>query len=107
VNYLHGASKALWHRDEVETKSLSTMPVTGGLHCQERRKKTCSRAARDGTPVKRRYADPAKAAVMAYVERLVRNGFARCVEADNGVIELTLSSGEVFHLGKTSVTRIV
>ena len=56
---------------------------------------------------KRRDSDPAKAAVLAYVERLVRGGLARRSEIDNGVIELTLASGEVFHLGETSVTRIV
>jgi len=83
------------------------MSFTGGVHCKERRKKSCGAAARRDAPGKRRDADPAKAAVMAYVERLARDGFARCSEADNGVIELALSSGEVFHLGKTSITRIV
>jgi hypothetical protein len=83
------------------------MPFTGGRHCSERRKKSFSTAVRHNTLGERRYADHAKAAVMAYVERLARDGFARCSEADNGVIELTLSSGEVFHLGKTSITRIV
>jgi len=56
---------------------------------------------------KRRCADPAKAAVMAYVERLVRDGLASCSKVDSGVIELTLASGEVFHLGEEAVTRIV
>ena len=83
------------------------MPPSGGLHRKDRRKKACRRAARHGAPLKRRYADAAKATVMAHVWRLVRDGFARCSEADNGVVELTLSSGEIFHLGKTSVTRIL
>jgi hypothetical protein len=56
---------------------------------------------------KRRYADPDKAFVMTYVTRLVLDGFARCSEADNGILEFTLSSGEVFHLAKTSITRII
>jgi hypothetical protein len=89
------------------TKSLLTMPFNGRPHCIERRKKNCSTAARHNTLGERRYADQAKAAVMEYVQRLARDEFARCSAADNGVIELTLSSGEVFHLGKTSITRIV
>jgi hypothetical protein len=44
---------------------------------------------------------------MAHVQRLVHAGLAWCCEMENGVIELTLCSGEVFHLGKTSVRRIV
>jgi hypothetical protein len=44
---------------------------------------------------------------VAYVEWLVRDGLARCSKVDDGVIELTLFSGEVFHLGDTSVARIV
>jgi hypothetical protein len=83
------------------------MSFPGGLHCKERRKKSDRSASRLNTLGKRRDADPAKAAVMAYVKRLVRDGFGRCFEADNGVIELTLTSGEVFHLGETSITRIV
>jgi hypothetical protein len=70
-------------------------------------KKSCSNAARHNTLGERLYADHAKAAVMEYVQRLARDGFARCSTADNGVIELTLSSGEVFHLRKKSITRII
>jgi hypothetical protein len=78
------------------------MPFTCG-----RRKKSFSTGARCNTLVEGRDTENAKAAVMASVDRLARDGFARCAEADNGVVELTLSSGEVFHLGKTCVTRIV
>jgi hypothetical protein len=81
------------------------MHPTGGLHCKERGEKV--RSAAHGTRGKRRFADPAKTAVMAYVERLVRDGLAWCSEMDDGIIELTQSSGEVFHLGKASVTRII
>ena len=81
------------------------MHPTGGLHCKERGKKVCNSALR--TRGKRRLADPAKATVLIYIERLVRDGLACCSEVDNGIVELTLSSGEVFHLGKTSVTRII
>lgn len=83
------------------------MHPTGGLHCKKRDKKICSTVAAHGTRGERRLADSAKAAVMTYVGRLVRDGLAWCSEMDNGVIELTLSSGEVFHFGKQSVTRIV
>ena len=44
---------------------------------------------------------------MAHVERLVRAGLACRSEMDNSIVELTLSSGEVFHLGEASVTRII
>jgi hypothetical protein len=44
---------------------------------------------------------------VADLGRLVRGGLARWSRAGDGVIELTLSSGEVFHLGRTSITRIV
>ena len=52
------------------------------------------------------YADPAKTAVMSFVRQLARQGFARRTALCNGVIELTLVSGEVFHLDETSVTRV-
>ena len=51
--------------------------------------------------------DPAKAVVMAYVQWLVRGGLARISKVDNGIIEVILLSGEVFHLGETCVTRIL
>jgi hypothetical protein len=85
----------------------SDYDLTGGLHRKERHRQSYSVAAKRSTLGKRRDADPAKAAVMAYLARLARDGFARRSEADNGVIELTLSSGEVFQLGETSITRII
>jgi hypothetical protein len=81
------------------------MHPTGGLRCKELGKKVCSTA--HGTRGKQRCADPAKAVVMKYVQRLVRDGLAWCSEMDNGITELTLSSGEVFLLGKTRVARII
>jgi hypothetical protein len=83
------------------------MHLTGGPHSKERRKRIGGKSLTHDALSKRRYADPAKAVVMAYVKQLVRNGFARRSEAGNGVIELTPSSGEVFHLGKVSITRII
>jgi hypothetical protein len=50
------------------------MHLTGGLHCNEQRKKICGTAATHDPLGKRRYAGAAKAAVMAYVKQLVRDG---------------------------------
>jgi len=83
------------------------MHLTGGLHCNERRKEICDTAATHHPLGKRCYVDAPRAAVMAYVKQLVRDGFAQCAKRGNGAIELTLSTGEVFHLGKTSITRII
>ena len=83
------------------------MHPTGGRHRKERGKKISSPAATQRIGGKRRSADSAKAAVLAYVERLVRDGLASCAEIDNGATELTLSSGQVLLLGRTSITRIV
>jgi hypothetical protein len=52
------------------------------------------------------YADPAKTAVMSFVRQLARQGLAQWTALGNGIIELTLFSGEVFHLDETSVTRV-
>jgi hypothetical protein len=52
------------------------------------------------------YADPAKTAVMSFVRQLARQGLAHWTALSNGIIEVTLFSGEVFHLDETSVTRV-
>ena len=52
-------------------------------------------------------ADPAKTAVMSVVRQLARQGLAQWTALGNGIVELTLFSGEVFHLDDTSVTRVV
>jgi len=52
------------------------------------------------------YADPANAAVMSFVRQLARQGLAQWTALSNGIIEVTLFSGEVFHLDETSVTRV-
>jgi hypothetical protein len=96
---VHGAE------NDVKYESLPSMHLTGRPRRKARRK-TDRRAAPDAGG-RRCDADPAKAKVMAYVELLIRDGFARCSRADNGVIELTLSTSEVFHFGETSVTRII
>ena len=52
------------------------------------------------------YADPAKTAVMSFARQLAREGLAQWTALGNGIVEFTLLSGEVFHLGETSVTRV-
>jgi hypothetical protein len=52
------------------------------------------------------YADPAKTAVMSCARLVTRQGLAQWTALGNGIFELTLFSGEIFHLDKTSVTRI-
>jgi alpha-D-ribose 1-methylphosphonate 5-triphosphate synthase subunit PhnG len=48
----------------------------------------------------------AKALVIYNVIRFVENGHATLRERRGGVLELTFVTGEVFRLGKTTVTRI-
>jgi hypothetical protein len=83
------------------------MHPTGGRHRRERGKKISNTAATQRIGGKRRSADPAKAAVMAYVKLFAHDGLASCAEIDNGATELRLSSGQVLFLGRTSITRIV
>jgi hypothetical protein len=52
------------------------------------------------------YADPAKTVVMSYAGQLTRQGLAQWTALANGIIELRLISGEIFHLDETSVTRV-
>ena len=80
------------------------MHPTGGLHRKGRGKKASNTA--HATRGKRRRANPDKAAVMTYVEQLVRDGLAWRCKMHDGAMALTLLSGEVFHLGEASVTRI-
>lgn len=54
----------------------------------------------------RLHADPAKAAVMAHFGRLVGAGLAEWHLLGSGDVEVRLASGEVFHLGDDTVTRI-
>jgi hypothetical protein len=69
------------------------------------RKKLCATLARDRLATDA-YADPAKTAVISFVQQLARQGLARWTAPGNGIIELTLFSGEVFHLDEASVTRV-
>ena len=50
--------------------------------------------------------DPAKAHVMAHFRGLVADGLAEWQTMDDGTIRLCLSTGEIYLLRKTTVTRI-
>lgn len=50
--------------------------------------------------------DPAKALVMAELARIVAEGGATILTLKSGTRELRLATGEIFHLGENSATRI-
>ena len=51
-------------------------------------------------------ADLARTEVIKYLASIVSDGFAKSTELANGDVELTLLSGETFHLGEATVTRV-
>lgn len=50
--------------------------------------------------------DVARALVMAELARLVDEGDAVMATLEAGTLELRLATGEIFHLGEETVTRI-
>jgi hypothetical protein len=50
--------------------------------------------------------DVAKSLVMAGVGRIVEDGGAVLIPLQSGALELRFLSGEIFHLGENTVTRI-
>jgi len=50
--------------------------------------------------------DPAKAAVMGHLRKLVAGGFAEWQTLDDGTIRLQLVAGETYLLEPATVTRI-
>jgi alpha-D-ribose 1-methylphosphonate 5-triphosphate synthase subunit PhnG len=56
----------------------------------------------------RRLDDPgtAKALVMAEFVRLIEEGRAAMLTLEAGTLEIRLATGEIFHLGEETVTRI-
>jgi len=79
------------------------MSRTIGVRAVRRRKKIGATLERLATGV---YADPAKTAVMTFARQLAREGLSQWTALGNGIVEFTLLSGEVFHLGETPVTRV-
>ena len=51
-------------------------------------------------------ADLGKTEVVKYLASFVNDGFARWAALANGDVALTLLSGETFHLGRTTITRV-
>src|SRR5229473_5571477 len=66
----------------------------------------CSEVGSHPAPPSRRNAATDKTLVMRHVERLVADGHATWRQRRGRALELTLATGEVFRLGKTTVTRI-
>jgi CDP-diacylglycerol---glycerol-3-phosphate 3-phosphatidyltransferase len=66
----------------------------------------CSEVGSHPAPPSRRNAATDKTLVMRHVERLVGDGHATWRQRRGRALELTLATGEVFRLGKTTVTRI-
>jgi hypothetical protein len=81
------------------------MSRTIEVRAVRRRKKLCATSAQ-GRLATGDYANPAKTAIMSYARQLAGEGRAQWITLGSGTIELTLLSGEVFHLDKASVTRI-
>jgi hypothetical protein len=51
--------------------------------------------------------DAAKTMFMTEVTRLVEEGRGDLVKLESGTLELRLTTGEIYHLGERSITRIV
>jgi hypothetical protein len=51
--------------------------------------------------------DAAKALFMTEVAHIVDDGRGELTRLESGTLELRLATGEIFHLGKQSVTRII
>jgi hypothetical protein len=83
----------------------SIEPHTIEVRAVQRRNKLTIALAKE-RPAMDAYVDPAKTAVISLVRQLARQGLARWTTLGTGTIELTLFSGEVFHLDETSVTRV-
>jgi hypothetical protein len=71
-----------------------------------RRLRRCGTEAKPRAPPTRGNAAADKAFVMWHVERLVEDGHATWRRRRGGTLELTLATGEVFRLGKTTAMRI-
>jgi hypothetical protein len=50
--------------------------------------------------------DAAKALVMTEVARIVDEGEGMVTRLESGIFELRLATGQIFHLGEHSVTRV-
>ena len=53
------------------------------------------------------YRDPSKTLVMTHIEQFVRDGYAEWIMLNNGDVELSFFSGEVFLLTDATITRVM
>ena len=51
--------------------------------------------------------DTAKALFMIEVARIVEEGRGELVTLESGTLELRFATGEIYHLGEQSITRII
>jgi hypothetical protein len=49
----------------------------------------------------------AKAMLMIEAAKIVGDGRAEIIRLESGALELRLATGEIYHLGERSITRIV
>jgi len=78
----------------------------GAVDAKTRREKLCGTDATSDATAGLLRADPAKALVMTYVRRLVVDGYAEWDMLENGDIQLSFQTGEIFLLARTMIIRI-
>jgi len=86
--------------------TLQTMCPRSALDAKTRREKLCRTDATSDAIASLFHADPAKALVMTYVRRLVVDGYAEWDMLENGDIQLSFQTGEIFLLARTMIIRI-
>ncbi len=78
----------------------------GGFGAKASRRRLCGTAAAPDKIAKLIHVDPAKARVMNFIGELVADGFATWALFDNGEIELSLRTGEIFILADKAIIRL-
>jgi hypothetical protein len=82
------------------------MSPRGALDAKTRREKLCGTDATCDAIAGVFPTDPAKGLVMTYVRRLVVDGYAEWDMLENGDIQLSFQTGEIFLLARTMIIRI-
>jgi hypothetical protein len=85
---------------------LAIMPFSDHHVIARRDTSSPVRAANAGVRPNLSHADPDKALVMAWIGDLIRGGHAEWGVLGNGDIEVRFMTGEVFHLGEATITRV-
>jgi hypothetical protein len=76
------------------------------LKLKNKRAKRVRLAGRPYGAADRSQVDPDKARVMAYFRSLVADGLAQWHTLDDGTVRLSLSTGEIYLLKETIITRL-